>query len=73
MSEQLTITLSIEATAEYLSIMQSQTEAEVNTACEPSGAILQIEIDANFCSAGLLTGSKLIQLGSVEVDLVTTA
>lgn len=61
MAQKLVITLSEEATAEYLSQAAEQTEAEVEASVEPSGPLLHIEI----ASEGL--GASSVWLGSVEI------
>ncbi len=61
MTEKLVITLSEEATAEYLRKVSEQTEAEVEAAVEPSGAQLNIQI------APGAAGASSVWLGDIEI------
>lgn len=44
MAKKLSMQLSEEQTAQYLSIMRKKTKGEVNADCEPSGATLRISV-----------------------------
>lgn len=68
MSKKLTMQLSEEQTAQYLSIMRKSTEGEVNEDCEPSGAFLQILVCPVFGASLTVEGQDLGEISFKFVD-----
>ncbi len=65
----LQITLSEEATENYLKLMADDNHAHVESDCEPSGASLNIDISVFGCEVSLSSNNNEL-LGCAEVELV---
>lgn len=67
---QMQITLSDEQTERLLLEARRFTTAEVDADCEPSGYTLEISMTAIDCWAEAIIGSRRIDLGKVNVQLI---
>lgn len=71
MSQRLQITLSEEATKQYLKLASERTEAEVSQDCEPSGARISVDIWMLMNSVSFeFDNNTRIDIGECEVELV---
>jgi hypothetical protein len=71
--QQLQITLSPEATEEYLNWTRAKVEAEVCAGCEPSDKEINILIAASNCypsEAYVLENGEYIEFGDTDVQLL---
>ncbi|ALO34613.1 hypothetical protein CMT41_07695 [Colwellia sp. MT41] len=69
MKQKLVIELSEEATEKYLNWITAQTEAEVDADCEPSGALIMVELSSLGAEVYAQGNKKTIEFGDANVFL----